>query len=103
MLDPLREAARNLRAPAAFWVLEGSRLLQVDVAGTPSVRPLSVESEKVLVTWLRTRPSVVFVDTLRPHLVRQSRDRAREVGLVFWRALELMRALEQLLPEAAHL
>lgn len=71
VLDPLREAARNLRAPAAFWVLEGSRVLQVDVAGMPSVRPLSVESEKVLVTWLRTRPSVVFVDTLRPHLVRR--------------------------------
>ncbi|MDB4931999.1 MAG: Response regulator of zinc sigma-54-dependent two-component system, partial [Myxococcaceae bacterium] len=71
VLDPLREAARNLRAPAAFWVLEGARVLHVDVAGTPSVRPLSVDAEKVLVTWLRTRPSVVFADTLRPHLVRR--------------------------------
>lgn len=71
VLDPLREAARNLRAPAAFWVLDGARVLQVDVAGTPSVRPLSIEAEKVIVTWLRTRPTVVFVDTLRPHLVRR--------------------------------
>lgn len=71
VLDPLREAARNLRAPAAFWVLDGARVLQVDVAGTPSVGTLPVEAEKALVTWLRTRPSVVFVDTLRPHLVRR--------------------------------
>lgn len=71
VLDPLREAARNLRAPAAFWVLDGARVLQVDVAGTASVRPLSIESEKVIVTWLRTRPTVVFTDTLRPHLVRR--------------------------------
>lgn len=71
VLDPLREAARNLRAPAAFWVLDGARVLQVDVAGMPSMGALSIEREKVLVTWLRTRPSVVFVDTLRPHLVRR--------------------------------
>ena len=71
VLDPLREAARNLRAPAAFWVLDGARVLQIDVAGTPSVRPLSIEAEKVLVTWLRTRPTVAFADTLRPHLVRR--------------------------------
>lgn len=71
VLDPLREAARNLRAPAAFWVLEGARVLRVDVAGTPSVGAFSIEAEKALVTWLRTRPSVVFTDTLRPHLVRR--------------------------------
>ncbi len=71
VLDPLREAARNLRAPAAFWVLDGSRSLRVDVAGTPSSSPLSIDAEKALITWLRTCPEVVFVDVLRPHLVRR--------------------------------
>ncbi|MEZ4409154.1 MAG: sigma 54-interacting transcriptional regulator [Polyangiales bacterium] len=70
VLDPLRSAARDLRAPAALWVLDRPRVFRVDVAGTASVNALALTSAKPLLAWLRARPTPVFIDALTPHLVR---------------------------------
>jgi DNA-binding NtrC family response regulator len=72
VLDPFRLASQNLRAPAALWVLGREESLRVDVAGGASSTRLSVHAERAIVTWLRTRPGVVFTDTLRPFLVRRA-------------------------------
>lgn len=76
VLDPLRAAARDLRAPAALWVLDRPRVFRVDVAGTPSINALTLSSAKPLLSWLRARPAPVFIDTLSPHLVRRPELRA---------------------------
>jgi len=71
LLDPLRFAARNLRAPAALWVLDRAEVLRVDVTGGASTATLSLESERALLAWLRARPRGVFADVLRPWVVRR--------------------------------
>lgn len=71
LLDPLRFAARNLRAPAALWVLDRAEVLRVDVAGGASTAVLSLESERALLSWLRARPVGVYADVLRPGVVRR--------------------------------
>ncbi len=70
LLDPLRFAARDLRAPAALWVLDRAEVLRVDVTGGASTAVLSLESERALLAWLRARPRGVFADVLRPGVVR---------------------------------
>ena len=65
--------------------------LAEDVAITGAVRQAPLENHERDV-----HPSV------RPHLVRQARHRAREVRLVLWRPLELMRRRDQFLSDVAH-
>lgn len=72
VLDPLRLAARNLRAPAALWVLDRAETLRVDVTGAAMPTKLSLDSEKALLGWLRARKSPVFADLLRPFVVRRA-------------------------------
>jgi transcriptional regulator with AAA-type ATPase domain len=71
VLDPLRMAARNLRAPAAFWVLDRRETLRIDVTGAAASAPLSLESERAILSWMRARPGIVFTNTLRPFEVRR--------------------------------
>jgi transcriptional regulator with GAF, ATPase, and Fis domain len=71
VLDPLRLASRDLRAPAAFWMLDRREAFRVDVTGAASVSPLSLDAERAILSWLRARPNALFVDTLRPYEVRR--------------------------------
>lgn len=71
-LDPLRIAARDLRAPAALWVLDHEETLRVDVAGAATASRLSMEGERAILSWLRARHGVLFADTLRPLVVRRA-------------------------------
>lgn len=70
VLDPLRLASRNLRAPAALWVLEREEVYRADVTGAALPAPLTMESERAILSWMRARRAVVFTDTLRPYQVR---------------------------------
>ncbi|MFO0604116.1 MAG: sigma 54-interacting transcriptional regulator [Polyangiales bacterium] len=71
VLDPLRLASRNLRAPAALWVLDRRESLRIDVTGAAATAPLSLEGERAILSWLRARPGALFADTLRPYQVRR--------------------------------
>ncbi|MFO0647639.1 MAG: sigma 54-interacting transcriptional regulator [Polyangiales bacterium] len=81
VLDPLRVASRNLRAPAALWVLDRRETFRVDVTGSAAAANLSIESERAILSWLRARPTVVFADTLRPYQVRRAELRPLIAGL----------------------
>ncbi len=72
VLDPLRAAARNLRAPAAIWLLPRAEVLQIDVSGGARRGALSLEQARPVLAWMRARPGAVFTDTLRPYLVRRA-------------------------------
>lgn len=76
VLDPLRVAARNLRAPAAIWLIDRREVLRVDVSGGASRDALSLDAARPILAWLRARPGAVFTDTLRPYLVRRAELRA---------------------------
>lgn len=72
VLDPLRAAARSLRAPAAIWLLPRGESLQIDVSGGARRGALSLEQARPVLAWMRARPGAVFTDTLRPYLVRRA-------------------------------
>jgi DNA-binding NtrC family response regulator len=71
VLDPLRLASRNLRAPAALWVLDRRESLRIDVTGAAAASPLSLEAERAILSWLRAGRGPLFVDALRPYEVRR--------------------------------
>jgi transcriptional regulator with GAF, ATPase, and Fis domain len=71
VLDPLRLASRDLRAPAALWALDRRSALRIDVTGAAAASPLSLEGERAILAWLRARPGALFADTLRPYEVRR--------------------------------
>jgi DNA-binding NtrC family response regulator len=72
VLEPLRSATGDLRAPASLWVLEGETRVSLDVAGAAQRGRLAVQAERALLAWLRARPhEVVFADALRPQQVRR--------------------------------
>lgn len=81
VLDPLRAAARNLRAPAAIWLLGRREVLRVDVSGGAARGALPLEAARPILAWLRARPGAVFTDTLRPYLVRRAELRPLVVSL----------------------
>lgn len=72
VLDPLRAAARNLRAPAAIWLLHRRESLFIDVSGGARRAALSLETARPVLAWMRARPGAVFTDTLRPYVVRRA-------------------------------
>lgn len=94
VLDPLRIASRNLRAPAALWVLDRRETFRIDVTGSAAAANLSLESERAILSWLRARPTVVFADTLRPYQVRRAELRPLIAGLDAHGALGAMPLLD---------
>jgi DNA-binding NtrC family response regulator len=94
VLDPLRIASRNLRAPAALWVLDRRETFRPDVTGAASAAELSLEGERAILSWLRARPGVVFADTLRPYQVRRAELRTLVASLDAHGALGAMPLLD---------
>lgn len=73
LLDPLRQATRDLKAPAELWVLPFEARFVLDVSGAALRSKLSPAAERAPLAWIRARPGdVVFADVLRPLEVRRA-------------------------------
>lgn len=64
-LDPLRDPT-DVRVTGELWLIDDSKRATLDVASTVRFSPLTHDSERALLAWLRAHPGeVAYADTMR--------------------------------------